>query len=146
MDWGKVVYVFFQLMSLTSVAGFLYDHNKVALFIALSLNLISTVLKIGVKNIFAAELFAASLVADLHLIPAFIYLEIKNDLPAAYAMAIGAMIANIVTIILSFIELAKTNLTGNKIKRELNERIQAECYRKKMAGEMGRGKSVRTER
>ncbi len=108
MDWGKVVYVFFQLMSLTSVAGFLYDHNKVALFIALSLNLISTILKIGIRNIVAAELFAASLVADLHLIPAFLYLEIKNDLPAAYAMAIGALIANIVTIILSFIEIAKT--------------------------------------
>jgi stage V sporulation protein SpoVS len=108
MDWGKVVYVFFQLMSLTSVAGFLYDHNGVALFIALSLNLISTILKIGVKNIVAAELFAASLVADLHLIPAFIYLEIKHDLEAAYAMAIGALIANIVTIILSFIEIAKS--------------------------------------
>ena len=107
MDWGKVIYVFFQLMSLTSVAGFLYDHNKIALFIALSLNLISTILKIGVRNIFAAELFAASLVADLHLVPAFFYLEIKNDLEAAYAMAIGALIANIVTLILSFIELAK---------------------------------------
>jgi hypothetical protein len=47
-------------------------------------------------------------VADLHLIPAFIYLEIKNDLLAAYAMAIGATIANTVTLILSFIELAKT--------------------------------------
>ena len=111
MDWGKVIYVFFQLMSLTSVAGFLYDHNKVALFIALSLNLISTILKIGVRNIVAAELFAASLVADLHLIPAFFYLEIKNDLKAAYAMAIGALIANVVTIILSFIEIAKTKDT-----------------------------------
>ena len=111
MDWGKVIYVFFQLMSLTSVSGFLYDHNKVALFIALSLNLISTVLKIGVRNLLAAELFAASLVADLHLIPAFFYLEIKNDLTAAYAMAIGAVIANVVTLILSFIELSKTKTT-----------------------------------
>jgi phosphoglycerol transferase MdoB-like AlkP superfamily enzyme len=111
MDWGKVIYVFFQLMSLTSVAGFLYDHNKVALFIALTLNLISTILKIGIRNIVAAELFAASLVADLHLMPAFFYLEIKNDLKAAYAMAIGALIANVVTIILSFIEIAKTKDT-----------------------------------
>ena len=107
MDWGRVVYVFFQLMSLTSVAGFLYDHNKVALFIALSLNLVSTLLKIGVKNIFAAEIFAASLVADLHLIPAFFYLEIKGNLTEAYAMAIGAAIANVVALVLSFIELAK---------------------------------------
>ena len=108
MDWGKVVYVFFQLMSLTSVAGYLYDNNEVALFIAVSLNLISTFLKIGVRNIVAAELFAASLVADLHLIPAFVYEVIKHDTKAAVGMAIGALIANIVTIILSFIELAKT--------------------------------------
>jgi len=108
MDWGKVVYVFFQLMSLTSVAGYLYDHNEVALFIALSLNLVSTFLKIGVRNIVAAELFAASLVADLHLIPAFIYDVIKHNETAAVAMAIGAFIANIVTIILSFIEIAKS--------------------------------------
>ena len=108
MDWGKVVYVFFQLMSLTSVAGYLYDQNEVALFIAVSLNLISTFLKIGVRNIVAAELFAASLVADLHLIPAFIYDVIKNDEKAAVAMAIGALIANVVTIILSFIEIAKS--------------------------------------
>ena len=108
MDWGKVVYVFFQLMSLTSVAGYLYDHNEVALFIAVSLNLISTFLKIGVKNIVAAELFAASLVADLHLIPAFVYEVIKDNTSAAIAMAIGALIANIVTIILSFIEIAKS--------------------------------------
>ncbi len=108
MDWGKVIYVFFQLMSLTSVAGYLYDQNEVALFIAVSLNLISTFLKIGVRNIVAAELFAASLVADLHLIPAFIYDVIKHDSKAAVAMAIGAFIANIVTIILSFIEIAKS--------------------------------------
>ena len=108
MDWGKVIYVFFQLMSLTSVAGYLYDNNAVALFIAVSLNLISTFLKIGVRNIVAAELFAASLVADLHLIPAFIYDVIKHDTKAAVAMAIGAFIANIVTIILSFIEISKS--------------------------------------
>jgi len=108
MDWGKVIYVFFQLMSLTSVAGYLYDHNSIALFVAVSLNLISTFLKIGVRNIVAAELFAASLVADLHLIPAFFYEVIKHDTKAAIAMAIGALIANIVTIILSFIEIAKS--------------------------------------
>jgi hypothetical protein len=111
MDWGKVIYVFFQLMSLTSVAGYLYDHNSIALFIAVSLNLISTFLKIGIRNIVAAELFAASLVADLHLIPAFIYEVIKGDTEAAVGMAIGALIANIVTIVLSFIEIAKSKDT-----------------------------------
>ena len=71
MDWGKVIYVFFSLMSLTSIAGFLYEHSSVALFVAASLNLVSTILKIGVRNLLSAELLAGSLVADLHLIPAF---------------------------------------------------------------------------
>jgi len=108
VDWGKVVYVFFSLMSLTSIVGFLYEHSGVGLFAAASLNLISTVLKIGVRNLLSAELFAASLVADLHLIPAFFYLEIMKDFEWAYALSIGALIANIFSMILVFIESTKT--------------------------------------
>ena len=36
MDWGKVVYIFFSLMSLTTTAGFLYDQNAISLFLAAS--------------------------------------------------------------------------------------------------------------
>jgi len=107
MEWSKVTYVFFILMSLTSTAGFLYEHTSLSLFIAASLNIISTVLKIGVRNILAAELFAGSLVADLHLIPAFIALEIYGKLDMAIALAIGAVIANIFSIGLVLIESAK---------------------------------------
>jgi hypothetical protein len=46
MEWGKVVYVFFILMSLTSTAGFLYEHSSVTLFIASVLN-DSSAMKIG---------------------------------------------------------------------------------------------------
>mgnify|MGYP005867070877 CR=1 FL=1 len=76
MDWGKVIFIFFVLMSLTSTAGFLYEQNIVILFIAGSVNIVSTVLKIGVKNMLAAEMMASSIVADLHLIPAFFYMQI----------------------------------------------------------------------
>ncbi len=107
MDWGKVVYVFFALMSLTSIAGFLYEHSAVALFVAGSLNLISTFLKIGVRNLLSAELLASSLVADLHLIPAFIYLEVVGNLEWAIALAIGALIANLFSIGLIYIESSK---------------------------------------
>jgi hypothetical protein len=107
MDWGKVVYVFFSLMSLTSIAGFLYEHSAMSLFAAASLNLISTILKIGVRNLLSAELFAASLVADLHLVPAFIYLEIIGNLEWAVALAIGALIANLFSMGLVFIESSK---------------------------------------
>ena len=108
MDWGKVIYIFFSLMSLTSIAGYLYDPtSSMGLFIALSVNLISTVLKIGVKNLLAAELFAASLVADLHLIPATYYEVVKHDSHVALSLAVGAFLANIVSFVFASIELAK---------------------------------------
>jgi hypothetical protein len=108
MDWGKVVYVFFTLMSLTSTAGFLYEHTSVALFVAASLNLVSTILKLGVRNLLSAELLASSLVADLHLIPAFIYLELVGNVNWAIALAIGALFANIFSMALVLIESSKT--------------------------------------
>ena len=108
MDWGKVIYIFFALMSLTTTAGFLYEHNDIALFIAASINLASTLLKIGVKNILAAELFASSLVADLHLIPAFILLQVTGNLTIAISLAIGAVVANVFSMVLTLIEAAKT--------------------------------------
>jgi len=108
MDWGKVVYVFFSLMSLTSIAGFLYENNAVSLFIAASLNLISTILKIGVRNLLAAELLASSLVADLHLIPAFVFLVVIGDDKWAIALAIGALIANIFSMGLVYVESMKS--------------------------------------
>ena len=107
MDWGKVIYVFFSLMSLTSIAGFLYEHSAVALFVAGSLNLVSTILKIGVRNLLSAELLASSLVADLHLIPAFIYLEVLGNLEWAIALTIGALIANLFSMGLVYIESSK---------------------------------------
>jgi hypothetical protein len=108
MDWGKVIYIFFSLMSLTSIAGYLYDPtSSMGLFIALSVNLVSTVLKIGVKNLLAAELFAASLVADLHLIPATYYEVVKHNSHIALSLAVGAFLANIVSFVFAAIELAK---------------------------------------
>ena len=108
MDWGKVTYIFFSLMSLTTTAGFLYEPNAIALFVAAGVNVISTILKLGVKNLLAAELLASSLVADLHLIPAFLVLTFTNDLPLTISLAIGAVVANIFSIALALIEGAKS--------------------------------------
>ena len=107
MDWGKVIYIFFSLMSLTTTAGFLYEPNAIAFFIAAGVNVISTILKLGVKNLLAAELLARSLVADLHLIPSFMVLTFSNDLPLAISLAIGAVVANIFSIALALIESSK---------------------------------------
>ncbi|KIM09197.1 MAG: membrane protein [Sulfurovum sp. PC08-66] len=108
MDWGKVVYVFFTLMSVTSIAGFLYEHSAVALFTAATLNLVSTILKLGVRNLLAAELLASSLVADLHLIPAFVHMQVSGSLEWAMPLAIGALIANFFSMALVLIESSKT--------------------------------------
>ena len=107
MNWGKVFYIFFTLMSLTTSAAFLYENSVVALFIAGSVNIISTLMKIGVRNILSAELLAGSLVADLHLIPAFFALQFYGNQPLAVGLVIGAVVANVYTIIVSMIESGK---------------------------------------
>ena len=107
MNWGKVFYIFFTLMSLTTSAAFLYEHSAVALFIAGSVNIVSTLMKIGVRNILSAELLAGSLVADLHLIPAFFALQFYDNHPLAVGLVIGAVVANVYTIIVSMIESGK---------------------------------------
>jgi len=107
MQWGKVFYIFFALMSLTTSAAFLYENSLVALFIAGSVNVISTILKIGVRNLLSAELLAGSLVADLHLIPAFFALKFYDNHTLAMGLVIGAVIANVYTIIVSMIESSK---------------------------------------
>lgn len=107
MDWGKVIYTFFSLMSLTTTAGFLYYQEPVALFLAAGVNVISTILKIGVRNLLAAEQLASSLVADLHLIPAFVVLTFTGNIEFAIALAIGAVVANVYSTALALIESAK---------------------------------------
>ena len=107
MKWGKVFYIFFALMSLTTSAAFLYENSLLALFIAGSVNVVSTILKMGVRNVLSAELLAGSLVADLHLIPAFFALKFFQADTLAVGLVIGAVIANVYTLIISMIESAK---------------------------------------
>jgi len=110
MKWGKVFYVFFTLMSLTTSAGFLYENTLFALFLAGSINMVSTLLKIGVRNILSAELLAGSFVADLHLIPAFFAMKFYHADNLAVGMVIGAVIANSYTLIVSLIESSKERI------------------------------------
>ncbi|MCH9740504.1 MAG: hypothetical protein K0U38_06650 [Epsilonproteobacteria bacterium] len=110
MNWGKVFYIFFTLMSLTTSVSFLYEHTVVALFAAGSINLVSTILKLGVRNLLSAELLAGSLVADLHLLPAFFMFQFGSGehINLILGLVTGAIIANIYTLIISIVESAKT--------------------------------------
>ena len=109
MNWGKVFYIFFTLMSLTTSVSFLHEHTAVALFAAGSINLISTILKLGVRNLLSAELLAGSLVADLHLFPAFFMFQFGDgsSLDFIRGLVIGAIIANAYTLTISIVESAK---------------------------------------
>jgi len=111
MNWGKVFYIFFALMSLTTSVAFLFEHSSITLFAAASINFISSILKLGVRNLLAAELLAGSLVADLHLLPAFFIFEFGNTERhegLIIGLIIGAIIANIYTLVISIVESAKT--------------------------------------
>lgn len=107
MNWGRVVHIFFTLMSFTTIAGFLYANSGIELFVAASINLISTLLKIGVRNLLSTELFAASVVADLHLIPAFVLYIVGGNPDVVYSLVIGAGLANLFSIVLTIVESAK---------------------------------------
>ena len=111
MNWGKVFYIFFTLMSLTTSVAFIFENSAIALFGAASINFISSILKLGVRNLLAAELLAGSLVADLHLLPAFFIFEFGNTNThenLITGLIIGAIIANVYTLVISIVESAKT--------------------------------------
>ena len=59
------------------------------------------------RNILSAELLAGSLVADLHLIPAFFALQFYGNDALATGLVIGAVIANFYTIVVTMIESSK---------------------------------------
>jgi len=107
MKWGKVFYVFFALMSLTTSVSYMYEYSAFAIFLAGSVNIISTLLKIGIRNVLSAELLAGSLVADLHLIPAFFAYQFYDNQTLATGLVAGAIVANIYTIIVSVVESSK---------------------------------------
>jgi len=111
LNWGKVFYIFFTLMSLTTSVSFLFENSVVALFAAGSINLISSILKLGVRNLLAAELLAGSLVADLHLLPAFFIYQFGNSETHSgliTGLVVGAIISNLYTLVISIVESAKT--------------------------------------
>jgi uncharacterized membrane protein len=107
MDFKKIFYVFFTLMSLTTTIGFVFIPSHLAIFIATGINVMSSILHIGTRNLIAAESLASSLVADLHLIPAFIFYVIYDDLQIGLSFAIGAIVANIFSLLLTLSVSAK---------------------------------------
>lgn len=77
MNLDKVISGFFIILAMTLNFGFFYGdiadmelHNKYELFIAIVVNVIATVLKLGDKTQMGSVLLATSLVAVIQLIAA----------------------------------------------------------------------------
>ncbi len=104
MDWSKVGTAFFVMMSLTTTVGFVYDGDPYELIASVSFNLIATLLKLGSKKTLSAELLATSLAADLHLIPALIFYEMGSRQTLIEALAWGALVANVFSVVILIIE------------------------------------------
>jgi len=124
MNLQKVIAGFFFILAMTLNFGFFYGdldrlevHSVYELYAALVVSLITTVLKIGDKTQLGAVLLASSLVADIQLIAAVtvwtlgIYIEKTVDveiLSAVISLSGGALLANIVSVVLYIGETLKS--------------------------------------
>lgn len=121
MNSEKVIFAFFIVLALTLNFGFFIGgmdqvdhHNIYELFAAIVVSLISTVLKIGDRTHLGAVFLATSLVADLQLIVAAIVWGMTehvigtplggNSLATVISLSGGAMLANIISVVLLVVE------------------------------------------
>ncbi len=121
MNSEKVVFAFFIILSLTLNFGFFIGevdnpahHDAWQLFATLVVNAIATVLKFGDRSQMGAVLLATSLAAILQLIAAAVvwtaaaHIAQSGLVPGVIASIVslsgGAMIANIISVVLLVIE------------------------------------------
>ena len=119
----KVVFGFFVLLAATLNFGFFIGdlkdptvHNVYELYAAVIVNLVATVLKFGDRTQIGAVHLATSLVADIQLIAAAVVWIYATEVSSAgitpHAMSSvvslsgGALLANIVSVVLLVIETA----------------------------------------
>ena len=123
MNLEKVIFSFFMILALTLNFGFFYGtvdqadhHNIYELFAVIVVNLIATVLKFGDRSQMGAMLLATSLVAVVQLVsaaivwPFAVHVQSTGLTPAAVSTIVslsgGAVLANIISVILLMIEAA----------------------------------------
>ncbi|AHF04929.1 hypothetical protein MARPU_14575 [Marichromatium purpuratum 984] len=121
MNPEKVVFSFFIVLALTLNFGFFVGeidnpnhHHAWELFAVIVVNLVATVLKFGDRTQLGAVLLATSLVAILQLIAAAlvwtVVVHVGEDgmtpsaMSSIVSLAGGAMIANVVSVVLLLIE------------------------------------------
>lgn len=124
MNLEKVIFSFFMILALTLNFGFFYGdigdvahHNVYELFAVIVVNLIATIMKFGDKSQMGVMLLATSLVAMVQLIAASIVWVFAEHIQQAglapstvstiVALSGGAMLANIISVILLMIEASR---------------------------------------
>jgi Ca2+/H+ antiporter, TMEM165/GDT1 family len=124
MNLEKVIFSFFMILALTLNFGFFYGeiedpvhHNVFELFAVIVVNLIATVMKFGDRSQMGAMLLATSLVAIVQLTAAsIVWVYAANiqptglsagNLATIVALSGGAMLANIISVILLMIEASR---------------------------------------
>lgn len=124
MNREKVLFSFFMILALTLNFGFFYGeitdplhHNVYELFAVIVVNLIATIMKFGDRSQMGAMLLATSLVAMVQLIAASIvwifavHVQQTGLTPGVIATIValsgGAMLANIISVILLILETAR---------------------------------------
>ena len=120
MNFEKVVFAFFIILALSLNFSFFIGnlsdpmhHHPYELFSALIVSLICTVMKFGDRTQFGSTVLASSLVVDLLLIAAAITWAVASlnntelsgqPMATITSLAGGALIANLLSVILLIIE------------------------------------------
>jgi len=99
----KIISDIFIILSLTTNFMFIFYPNAITIFIALFINLFATIFKLGESKFLATKILATSFVADLHLLPS-IFLFFLGYREFSIALAIGALVSNIISVLLVIIE------------------------------------------
>lgn len=117
MNLERTIFAFFIVLALTLNFGFFYGptgdlshHQPAALFAALVANLVAMVLKFGDRTHVGATMLATSVAANLHLIAAGVFWSLADSfygssddsgvISAVVSLAGGALIANVVSVVL----------------------------------------------
>ena len=122
MSFDKILFAFVIVLALTLNVGFVVGdiddithHDKYELAMAIVVSLIATVMKFGDRSLLGSTMLATSLVADVQLIAAAVVgaaatlngAQIsEHDTVIVVSLSIGAMVANVVSVVLLVIETA----------------------------------------
>lgn len=122
MSFDKILFAFVIVLALTLNVGFVVGdiddithHDKYELALAIVVSLIATVMKFGDRSLLGSTMLATSLVADVQLIGAAVVWASatlngaaisEHDTVIVVSLAIGAMVANVISVVLLMIETA----------------------------------------